>query len=577
MFFIQTKIRVCAYEIGRFALLGLVMAASGQNNPTAEVNFIDRAVSAKLLNKNIFGGADRKDYILETTGNGALVLDLDGDGDNDILLVNGTRIGVSDPSFLHFYKNDGLGNFTSIAPDSSGLTTSGWGQGVCAGDYDNDGRSDLLITYYGHNVLYHNLGGGKFADVTAAAHLPVTGTRWGAGCTFLDFDRDGYLDLFVSNYVDLDLAKTPKAGQDPSCNWKGLSVMCGPTGLPKANNVLYHNNGDGTFTDVSARAGILKPGGRYGLTAVSADFNNDGWPDIYVACDMTPSLLYENHHDGTFIERGQEAGVAFNADGRLQAGMGVAVADYDANGFLDIAKTNFSGDLPSLFNNEDGKFFTDVSLAAGVGARKLLGWGALFIDVDEDGWPDLMLNNGHVYPEVERAEVGDKYRQLTLLYRNLGNGRFASLEGKAGEGLDVLRPARGMAAGDLDGDGHPEIVIVNMNEAPSLLKNIGTHGNVLLVKLTGTKSNRSAIGARVTVETGSHKQIQEVMSGSGFFSQNDFTLHFGLGTAPKIDRLTVRWPAGAEQEFKDLAPNQTLVIREGALQPQTTPLRKTGG
>ncbi|MEO8663542.1 MAG: CRTAC1 family protein, partial [Bryobacteraceae bacterium] len=454
---------------------------------------------------------------------------------------------------------------------------TGWGQGVCAGDFDNDGRSDLLITYFGHNVLYHNLGGGKFADVTAAAHLPVTGIRWGAGCTFLDYDRDGNLDLFVSNYVDLDLSKTPKAGQDPSCNWKGLSVMCGPTGLPKASNVLYHNNGDGTFTDVSVKAGILKPGGRYGLTTVSADFNNDGWPDIYVACDMSPSLLYENHHDGTFIERGQEAGVAFNADGRLQAGMGVAVADYDANGFLDIAKTNFSGDLPSLFNNEDGKFFTDVSLAAGVGARKLLGWGALFIDVDEDGWPDLMLNNGHVYPEVDRAEVGDKYRQLTLLYRNLGNGRFASMEGKAGEALNVLRPARGMAAGDLDGDGHPEIVIVNMNETPSLLKNIGTHGNVLLVKLTGTKSNRSAIGARVTVETGSHKQLQEVMSGSGFFSQNDFTLHFGLGTAAKVDRLTVRWPTGAEQEFKNLAPNQTLTIREGELEAKTAPFRKTGG
>ncbi len=567
MFFRYMKIAVAVlFCLGGVAWLG--------GSSTVRVDFVDVARASKLLEKNTFGSIERKDYILETTGNGVALLDLNGDEAADIFMVNGLPGGGGEPGHLQYYKNDGHGVFTEVA-QASGFTSTGWGQGVCAGDYNNDGSPDLLVTYYGHNVLYRNEGGGKFADVTAAAKLPTTGSRWGAGCTFVDYDRDGYLDLFVSNYVDFDPAKTPKAGVDPACNWKGIPVMCGPTGLPKAMNVLYHNNGDGTFTDVSERAGILKPGGRYGLTAVAADFNNDGWPDIYVACDMTPSLLYENRHDGTFVERGQEAGVAFNADGRLQAGMGVAVADYDGNGYFDIAKTNFSGDLPSLFTNEDGKFFTDVSLAAGVGVQKLLGWGALFVDVDEDGWPDLMLANGHVYPEVDRAAVGDKYRQLTLLYRNLGNGRFESMEGRAGEGLKALRPARGMAAGDIDGDGHPEIAIVNMNEAPSLLKNRGAHGNVLLVKLTGVKSNRSAIGARVSLEAGGHRQMQEVMSGGSFFSQNDLVLHFGLGGATAVDKLTVRWPNGAVQEWKNLPANRRLSVTEGA-EPVLAPLRSAG-
>ena len=276
------------------------------------------------------------------------------------------------PSLL--YRNDGKGHFTEVG-QQAGFTRTGWAQAVCVGDFDNDGRTDLLVTYYGPNSLYRNLGNGKFADVAAKAGLPVAGTRWGAGCALVDYDRDGYLDIFVSNYVDLDLAKTPKPGSSGNCEWKGMQVMCGPRGLPKALNALYHNNRDGTFTDVSEKAGILAPGGRYGLGVVAADFDNDGWPDIYVACDQTPSLLYRNKHDGTFEERGGAAGVAFNMDGRLQAGMGVAVADYDGNGFLDIAKTNFSGDRPSLYRNEDGGFFEDVSERAGLGRNLLLGWG----------------------------------------------------------------------------------------------------------------------------------------------------------------------------------------------------------
>src|SRR5262249_27357908 len=403
--------------------------------------------------------------------------------------------------------------FTLVSREA-GFTKEGWAQGVCAGDYNNDGHIDLLVTYYGSNVLYKNLGSGKFSDVTRAAGLPITGTRWGAGCAFVDYDRDGLLDLFIANYVDLNLSKTPRPGEDPTCNWKGLPVMCGPRGLPMARNVLYHNNGDGTFTDVSEPAGILAPGPRYGLGVAVADFDNDGWPDIYVACDQTPSLLYHNLA-GKFEERGVEAGVAYNFDGRLQSGMGVAVADYDGDGLLDIAKTNFSGDLTSLYRNEDGKFFTDVSRQAGLGVNQLLGWGALFLDVDSDGWRDLVIANGHIYPELDRAKLGESYRQKTLLYRNLGNGRFADITKAAGPAFEPLRPARGLAEGDLDGDGRPEVVIVNMNEPPSLLRNTAWSNHWVAVRLIGTKSNRSAIGARITVYAGHRRQIDEVISGGG--------------------------------------------------------------
>jgi hypothetical protein len=343
-----------------------------------------------------------------------------------------------------------------------------------------------------------------------------------------------------------------------------MTVWCGPHGLPAGHNALYHNNGDGTFTDVSAKAGILVPGPCYGLGAVTADFDNDGWPDIYVACDQTPSLLYRNRHDGTFEERGDSAGVAYNADGQLQAGMGIAVADYDGNGFLDIAKTNFSGDRPSLYKNEDGRFFEDVSEMAGLGRNLLLGWGAAFLDVDEDGWPDLVMVNGHVYPEIDRSPLGETYRQKALLYRNLGNGRFADVTDSAGPGFAPRRPSRGLATGDLDGDGRPEIVIVNMNDKPTLLKNVGPRQNAIAIKLTGTLSNRSAIGALCTVEAGGRRQIAEVVSGGSYFSQNSFVLYFGLGKSEKVDRIEVRWPAGDRQAWPGTPANRTIELIEGS-------------
>jgi len=533
----------------RLFFLAVILAAA----EVPAIRFIDIAAKSGLTVANTFGGKDKKESILESTGTGVAIFDFDGDGSNDIFIANGP------PSRSELYKNDGTGHFTEVG-QQAGLTRTGWAQAACVGDIDNDGHPDLLVTYYGHNSLYRNLGNGKFEDVTKRAGLPVEGTRWGSGCAFIDYDRDGLLDIFVANYVDFDQVKSDSR---KTCDWKGMIVWCGPHGLPAAHNALYHNNGDGTFTDVSRKAGILAPGGCYGLGVVTADFDNDAWPDIYVACDQTPSLLYRNNHDGTFEERGDAAGVAYNADGQLQAGMGIAVADYDGNGFLDIAKTNFSGDRPSLYKNEDGKFFEDVSEMAGLGRNLLLGWGIAFLDIDDDGWPDLVMANGHVYPEIDRSPIGETYRQKTLLYRNLGNGRFADITESAGPGFVPRRPSRGLAIGDLDGDGRPEIVIVNMNDKPTLLKNVGPRQNAIAITLTGTRSNRSAIGARCIVQAGGRKQIAEVVSGGSYFSQNSFTLYFGLGKSDKLDRIEVRWPAGETQTWPGTSANRSIELTEG--------------
>ncbi len=526
-----------------------------------------------MLGTVVYGETDSSDYIFETTGTGVAIFDFDNDGDNDVFLVNGTRVdlekaGGSPLSLM--YVNDGQGRFTEAAA-SVGLTAKGWGQGACVGDIDNDGWDDLFVTYFGSDVLYSNHKG-RFVDASTGLDRPRGQRRWGSGCAFLDYDSDGLLDLFVANYVDFDPENTPKPGSSGACEWKGLPVMCGPRGLPRPFNVLYRNLGEGKFEDVSEAAGIHAPGGRYGLGVAAADFDNDGLVDIYVACDMTPSLLFRNNGDGTFDEIASEAGVAYNVDGQLQAGMGVAVADYNASGFLDIAKTNFSGDLPSLYYNEDGVFFEDVSFEAGLGTRQLLGWGALFVDADEDGLVDLLLANGHVYPEVDAAPIGETYRQVTLYYRNKGDGTFADLTDSAGPGLAEPRPARGMAAGDLDGDGHPEIVIANVNAGPTLLKTRRPATNAVVLELRGKSSNRNAIGARVELTAGSMSATAAIVGGGSYYSQSDFALHFGLDQASSVDRVSVTWPKGHRQEWSDLKANHRYVLTEGKASPESRAL-----
>ena len=555
-----------------------------------QVSFFSLAASAQLLCATpeytdigkasglgtpvIYGGVGSNQYILETTGTGAAIFDFDRDGDNDVFIVNGTTFaleeaGESPTSML--YVNDGSGKFQESAV-KAGIDATGWGQAACVGDIDNDGWDDLLVTYYGLNVLYRNQQG-KFWNVSESLPQEQHLKRWGAGCSFLDYDGDGSLDLFISNYVDFDPALTAEPGTDGACEWKGLPVMCGPQGLPHALNILYRNRGDGSFDDVSETAGILKPGGRYALGVIAADFNQDGFVDIYVACDMTPSLLYQNNGDGTFTDIASEAGVAYNVDGQLQAGMGVAVADYDANGYLDIAKTNFSGDLPSLYQNEDGIFFEDVSFDAGLSTHQLLGWGIVFIDANEDMFPDLLIANGHVYPEVDQAPIGETYQQLTVLYQNSGNGGFKDVTSSAGPAFKVPRSARGVAVGDLDGDGHPEVVIVNLNKSPSILKRETPDSNAVLVELTGTKSNRNAIGAQVQLTVGKQKLLQTISGGGSYYSHNDFRLHFGLGAKSMINSVEVTWPNGIKQQWTDLPANRLYQLQEDGQAIESTQLK----
>ena len=541
----------------------------------APVEYVDIAALAGISGSVTYGSPSESNYILETTGTGAAIFDFDRDGDNDVLIVNGTtfpldRAGRSPASML--YVNDGTASFTEAAAEK-GLTAKGWGQAACVGDIDNDGWDDLLVTYFGSNVLYRN-SKGKFTDASAGLGQVNGSRRWGAGCAFLDFDADGLLDIFISSYVDFDPENTPKPGSGGACEWKGIPVMCGPRGLPRASNLLYRNKGGGRFEDVSAAARILDPGGRYALGVIAADFDNDGDTDVYVACDMTPSLLYRNNGDGTFTDIAPEAGVAYSADGQLQAGMGVAVADYDGNGFLDIAKTNFSGDLPSLYNNEDGVFFEDLAFEAGLGAHQLLGWGALFVDADEDGLPDLMLANGHVYPEVDAAAIGETYNQLTVLYRNRGDGSFEDVTSSSGPALQQPRPSRGMAAGDLDGDGHPEIVVVNLNRPPTVLKNPTPDANAVVIRLRGSQSNRSAIGRRVEVSAGGLRLTQAVVGGGSYYSHSDLAVHFGLGQAQHIDKLRVIWPSGLKQEWDAVDANRAYVITETNDDLQSTALSR---
>jgi enediyne biosynthesis protein E4 len=530
-------------------------------------NFVDIAEKAGLTASEIFGGLDTKKYIIETTGTGVAIFDYDNDGWPDIFIVNGTTLEVAktgNGATNHLYRNNHDGTFTDVTV-KAGLASSGWGQGVCVGDYDNDGWEDLYITYYGKNRLYHN-DHGVFTDVTDKAGVGGSGKAWGSGCAFVDYDRDGKLDLIVANYVDFDLSTAPAPGDRPSCIWKGAPVMCGPRGLPPAKNILYHNRGDGTFEDVTSKAHIDQTNGHYSLSVSTLDYDDDGWPDIFIACDSTASILYHNNRDGTFTDVAVTAGAAFNEDGRAQAGMGSTVADYDGDGRLDIFKTNFSDDTSTLLHNDKAGTFTDATTAAGLGLNtRYLGWGTMFFDFDNDGWPDLLLVNGHVYPEVDKFHLGSDFKEPRLLYHNNGNGTFTDISDSAGSGITTPSSSRGLAVGDLWNDGRMSAVISNMNARPSLLENqIKYPNHWIAVRTVGSSSNHDGIGARITVRAGKRLLVDEVRSGSSYVSNSDMRVHFGLGTSAKVDSVEVRWPSGLTERFENLSVDRINEVKEGS-------------
>ena len=526
------------------------------------IRYEDVAEKAGLTAVTVSGAERQKQYIIETTGTGVAIFDYDGDGLPDIFLVNGGRFQNSGaPPTHHLYRNLGGLRFEDVTT-RAGVQPTGWGQGVCVGDVDNDGKPDLFITQWGQNVLLRNQGNGAFRDETAPRGLGSPQRRWSTGCAFLDYDRDGHLDLLVAHYVDFDPDNVPKPGDTSNCRWNGMPVLCGPRGLPGETISLYHNDGHGNFTDVSKKTGIAVPKQYYGFSILTGDFDNDGWPDAYIACDSTASLFFRNKGDGTFEEIGVSSGAAYNDDGREQAGMGATAADYDGDGLLDIFKTNFSDDTHTLYHNRGKDSFDDDTVAAGLAVNtRYLGWGTAFLDVDQDGWKDLFVANGHVYPDVAQAHTNETYREARLLYWNRRDGQFFDMSGESGPGISAQHCSRGVAVGDLDNDGALEIVVVNLGEPPSLLKNRGRAGNSLLVRAL-TASGSDAIGARITVSADGHKQIDEVRSGGSFISQNDFRVHFGLGPASQAG-VTVRWVDGKVDTFPVVAANRIVTVQEG--------------
>jgi hypothetical protein len=533
--------------------------------------FVDVASQAGILVRDINGDPKVKRYIIEATGSGVAILDYDRDGWPDIFLVNGKLMDKSlgtatkTPPTSHLLHNNHDGTFTDVTV-KAGLNQTGWGQGACVGDYDNDGYDDLFVTQYGYNRLYHNNGNGTFTDVAQEAGVAGNGKEWSTGCAFVDYDRDGKLGIAVAHYVHLDLSKTPVPGDAAGCVWKGTPVMCGPRGLESSTNVLFHNLGNGKFADVSASSGIQKTGGHYCFSVTTLDYNNDGWPDLYVACDSTPSALYRNNHDGTFTDVGEDAGAAYNEDGREQAGMGSTAADFLGDGNIGLFKTNFSDDTATLYRNNGDGTFTDITFAAGLGINSdALGWGAMFADVDNDGYPDLLVVNGHVYPEVDAARLGATFRERRFLYLNLGNGKFSDISTSSGPGLQIPQSGRGLAIADLWNDGRLSAVVNNLSDLPMLLVNEAKNGNHWLgLRLIGTISNRSAIGARVTLIGGKRKWVDEVRSGSSYDSSSDLRLHFGLGSETKLKAVQVRWPNGENEEFPPPAVDRIVDLVEGS-------------
>ncbi len=535
------------------ALLWLALMAAPA--PVAEYRDVARQAGLTAAFPN--GGEHAKRFILETTGSGAAFLDYDNDGLPDIFLVSGEG-GTN-----RLYHNNGGGRFTEVT-SAMGLTSSGWGQGVCAGDFDNDGYTDLFVTYWGQNHLYRNVGGKRFEDVTERAGLRQDRTRYNTGCAFVDYDRDGHLDLVLANYLQFDPAITPAPGANPYCFYRGLAVACGPRGLPFEHNILYRNNGDGTFSDVSVKSGIAAPEGHYALGVLTGDFNGDGWPDIYVAADQTPSLLYINQKDGTFREEAVERGAAFDENGRSMSGMGVCAADYDHSGRSSIFRTNFSDERETLYRNVGQGEFEDATVGAGVGRNtRFVGWGCGFVDFDNDGWPDLFLANGHVFPEVDRLHGDVRFQERSILYRNLGGGKFEDISEQAGPGILEPHAARGAAFADIRNDGRIAILLNNQNAPPALLEQQRPSKNHWIsFNLTGTRSNRSAIGATVRITCGGSSQTAEVRSGGSYLSQSDPRLHFGLGASTVVDTVEVTWPSGGHTTLRGVKADRVVPVTE---------------
>ena len=524
------------------------------------------AKQAGLTAPIIYGVESGAQYITETTAGGVAFLDYDGDGWLDIFVVGGTRLGETPPEATNrLYRNKRDGTFEDVT-GRAGLRRTGWGNGVAVADIDNDGRLDLFVTYWGDNVLYRNNGDGTFSDITAKAGLAPKQKppypAWFSGATFVDYDRDGHVDLFIATYVDFNMARTPKPGENPFCNWKGVPTACGPRGLRPGRHFLYRNRGDGTFEDVSEKTGVAEPRNCFGLTAVSADLDGDGWPDIYVACDSTPALYFHNNHDGTFTEEGIERGLALNEHGMEQAGMGLAIGDFNNDGLFDLFKTHFADDTHGLYQGLARGQYREVTMKAGIGVEtRHIAWGVGMEDLDNDGWPDLLLFTGNVYPDTERDLPAYPYRTPPILFRNLG-GTFEQLTSQGGPAMLEAHSSRGAAFGDFDNDGDVDVVVWNRNEPPSLLRNDLKGGNHWLqVKLTGTKSNRAAIGAKVTLEFDGRKNARALLSQSSFTSANDLRLHFGLGKAASA-KVTVRWPSGAEQTVAAPEVDRLLEITE---------------
>jgi hypothetical protein len=552
----RLEIRRAAFSLLFGAIAVLTEPLSGAD---PNVRFTDVAAEAGITLLNI-SGSPTKDLVMDANGNGAAWFDFDRDGDLDALLVNGSRFERlkrgGDP-MAALYRNDGNGSFTDVT-SASGLTRRGWGTGVCVGDYDNDGFSDVYITAFGPNVLWRNTGRGTFTATGEAADA-----RWSTGCAFADYNRDGFIDLYVANYVRFDERSVPSRTSG-TCKFMNIATFCGPRPLPGEADALYRNTGKGRFTDVSRAAGIVDPG-YYGFGVIFTDLDDDGWPDIFVANDSVPNLFFRNRGDGTFDEQGVLSGLAVAGNGREQAAMGVSVGDIDDDGRLDLVQTNFAQDYTTVYTNEGGGLFRDGSRAAGTLATlgPNLGWGVGLVDLDNDSRLDLFVANGHVYPDVNKTGTSN-YAQRSQLLMNTGQGRLRRVTNAAGGGLDIEKSSRGAAFGDYDNDGDTDVLIVNMDDRPTLLRNDTAGGHWISLRLIGTRSNRDAIGATVTTQAGGRRRLRVVRSGGSYISHNDMRVKFGLGATTTVDRVTIRWPSGQVDTVGGLAADRFYVAREGS-------------